>query len=296
MPKFIYRAKKDPLQTIEDTIIAENRISAISKLSSQGYFLLSIDEYLKSEESSYKQGGISRRRISLKDITNFTRQFSDLLEGGLTVVKALEILQHQAQNKRLKEVIADIRDFCLDGKSLSEGLAKHPEIFSHLFVSMVRSGESAGALENILKRLTDFFEQQFEIQTKLRSSLAYPALMAIVGSITIIVLISYVIPKIAVMFKDLGQNLPLPTLILMAASDIARSYWWLILAGVCAVIFFFLRLSKTKKGRLALDGFKLSLHVFGNLIKKIELARFSRTLATLLNNGVPVLESLKVVS
>ncbi len=295
MPKFIYKAKRNPVDVIEDTIIADNKTSAVQRISNMGYYLLSIDEYLKSRDT-YKESGGLRKRVSLKCITNFTRQLSDLLEGGLTIVRALGVLQKQTENRRLKEVIADIRDYCIDGNSLSAALARHPDIFSNLFVSMVHSGETGGALENILRRLADFNEQQFEIQTKVRSALAYPALMAVIGGITIVVLLTYVIPKIGAMFSDLGQNLPLPTLILIGLSDIIKNYWWVIIGSLLGAAFIFTRIYRTRKGRFAIDKFKLNARLWGNLIKKVELARFSRTLGTLLNNGVPILESLRVVS
>lgn len=296
MPKFIYRAKKNPTEIIEGTIIADNRTSAIQKISGMGYYLLSIDEYIKSKDVLKRRISIFPRRISLKDITNFTRQLSDLLESGLTIVKALDILQQETENRRLKEVILDIRDFCVDGNPLSMALARHPEVFSNLFVSMVKSGETGGALESILRRLSDFNEKRLEIQTKVRSSLAYPILMLIVGGITIIVLLTYVIPRMVDMFGDLGQNLPVPTLILIGISDVIKNYWWLVLSFILAVSFIFTRIYKTKEGKLAIDNSKMNIPIFGNLTKKIEIARFTRTLATLLQNGVPILESLNVVA
>lgn len=296
MPKFIYKAKKSPSDIVEGMIVADNRTSAIQKISTMGYYLISIDEYIKSKDILEGGIGIFQSRISLKDITNFTRQLSDLLESGLTVVKALGVLRDQAENKRLKDIISDIRDFCIDGNPLSGALAKHPKIFSNLFVSMVKSGETGGALENILKRLSDFNEKQLEIQTKIRSALAYPILMSIVGGITIIVLLTFVIPKMISMFGDLGQNLPIPTLILISISDAIKNYWWLILSVIFAASFIFMRLYNSKEGRFTIDNFKLNMPIFGALIKKTEIARFARTLATLLQNGVPILESLNVVS
>ncbi len=296
MPKFIYKAKKNPSDIVEGMIVADNRTSAIQKISTMGYYLISIDEYIKSKDILKGGIGIFQGRISLKDVTNFTRQLSDLLESGLTVVKALGLLRDQAENKKLKDIISDIRDFCIDGNPLSGALAKHPEIFSNLFVSMVKSGETGGALENILKRLADFNEKQLEIQTKIRSALAYPILMSIVGGITIIVLLTFVIPKMISMFGDLGQNLPIPTLILISISDAIKNYWWLILSVIFAASFIFMRLYNSKEGRFAIDNFKLNMPIFGALIKKTEIARFAETLATLLQNGVPILESLNVVS
>ncbi len=296
MPKFIYKAKKSPRHIVEGTIIADNRNAAIQKISNMGYYLLSVDEYIKSEGVPEKRINIFQRKIGLKDVTNFTRQLSDLLESGLAIVRALDILHDQTENKRLKDIISDIRDFCIDGNPLSSALARHPKVFSNLFVSMVKSGEAGGVLGSILRRLSDFNDRQLEIETKVKSALAYPILMSIIGCITIIVLLTFVIPKMMTLFGDLGQNLPLPTLILIGINDVIRNYWWLIAAVIFAVIFAFGRIYRTKEGKYSIDKLKLHMPVFGNLIRKIEITRFSRTLATLLNSGVPILGALRIVA
>lgn len=296
MPKFAYKAKKGPAAIEEGTLVADNKTSAIQKLSNQGYYLLSIAETTQSESAPGERKALFQKRIRLKDITNFTRQLSDLLESGLTIVKALDILHNQTESRRLKDIIHDVRDSCVDGQPLSNALARHPRVFPNLFVSMVRSGETSGALENILKRLAEFSDKQLDVQTKIRSALAYPVLMAIVGGITVVVLLTFVIPKMVGMFGDMGQNLPVPTLILIGISGAVKKYWWLAASALFVLYFFISRIYKTKEGRLSIDKFKLGMPLFGPLIKRIEIARFARTLATLLANGVPILESLYVVS
>ena len=295
MPKYFFRAKKSPHETIEDTIMADNKKAAMQKISEKGLFLLTIEEYLKSKESTRKETGIFKGKVKLKDITNFTRQLSDLLESGLTIVKALDVLYQQTENRRLKEIILDIRDYCMDGNPLSSALSRHPRIFSNLFTSMVASGEAGGALGIMLMRIADFNDRQLEIETKVRSALAYPILMSIVGFITILVLLTFVIPKMMTLFGDLGQNLPLPTLILIRINKILTHYWWMVIAVIASIFFLILRVYRTKEGRISFDRIKLNMPVIGNLTKKIEIARFARTLATLLNNGVPILEALRVV-
>ena len=296
MPKFIYKAKKTPKEIIENTIMADNKAAAIEKISKMGYFILSLEEYGKSEKSKETKRGFFRKRLNIKDLSNFTRQLSDLLESGLSVVRSLDILYQQTENKNLKDVIADTRDFCIDGNPLSAALSKHPEVFSNLFVSMVRSGETGGALEKVLKRLSEFQEKQLDLETRIRSALAYPILMSIVGGMTIVVLLTFAIPKMVTMFGDLGQKLPLPTVFLIKISAFTKGYWWLILLGFFAVFFMLAKLYKTNDGKLLIDKFKMRAPIFGDLIKKAEIAQFSRTLATLLNNGVPILQSLDIVS
>jgi len=294
MAKFVYKAKKTPTETIEGSIEAENKIAAIQKISAQGLHLLSLDEYMDSARS--KKGLRNVRKLRLKDITQFTRQLSDLLDSGVTVAKALDIIYQQSDNRRLREITVDIRDYCMDGNSLSSAFERHRGVFSNVFISLIKSGETGGALVNVLNRLADFFDKQLDIQTKVKSALAYPILMALVGGLTIGVLFTFVIPKMITMFGDLGQALPLPTLILIRVHGIFQNYWWFVLMVALALIVLLRRLYKTKAGRRTLDKAIIDLPVFGDFTKKIEIARFARTLSTLLHNGVPILESLYVVS
>jgi len=299
VPRYAYEAKKSPAEIVKGVLVADNRNAAIQKVAQLGFFLISIKE--EADEAVVKSGETRPRynpfeRISLKNITDFTRQLADLLESGLTITKALELLEMQSDNRKLKAVVADVKAYCVGGKPLSEALARHPAVFSNLYVSMIKSGETGGMLGNILKRLSDFSEKQLEIQTKVRTALAYPILMSVVGTATIIVLLTFVIPKMMVMFSDLGQALPLPTRILLAISDAIRNYWWIMLALAAAAWASIAKMYKTPEGKLAIDKIRLGLPIVGALTRKIEVARFARTLATLLENGVPILHALDVVS
>ena len=296
MPKFLYEVKKSPTEIVKGVLVADTKNAAIQKMDRLGYCVVSIDEEGVVSTDTVDKKPRFFDRVNLKNVTNFTRQLSDLLESGLTIVKALDILRNQTENKRLKNIIADIQDFCIGGNPLSSALARHPKVFSDLFVSMVRSGETGGALENILKRLSEFNKKQLDIQTKIRTALAYPILMSVVGCATIIVLLTFVMPKMMVMFGDLGQALPLPTQILLGISYIITNYWWVVIVAFFLITMSVMKIYKTEEGRLAIDRLKLKLPLVNQLIMKIEIARFSRTLATLLNNGVPILESLRVVS
>jgi type II secretion system protein F len=295
VPKFIYKAKKNPTDIVEGMVVADSRDSAIQRISRKGYYLVSIDEYTKSDDALQRKFTGFLQKVTLTDITNFTRQLSDLLESGLTIVKALDTLHAQTENKKLKAVILEVKDYCVDGNPLSEALARHPRIFPNLFVSMIKSGEAGGTVARILKRLSDFYDAQLEIRTKIKTALAYPILMATVGVITIIVLMTFVIPRMMDMFGDLGQSLPLPTLVLVGISSAIKNYWWLALIIVSVGILVFLKMYETPEGRKTVDRLKITMPLFGPLIKKIEIARFARTLATLLSNGVPILESLRIV-
>jgi len=294
MARFIYEVKTSPKDVIKGTLVAENKSAAIQKISQKGYYLLSLEEETDALTRSQSSKSFFFGKISVKDITDFTRQLSDLLEAGITIAKALDILHNQTQNKRLKKIILDIRDYCVSGNPLSEALSRHPKVFSNLYVSMVSSGETGGMLDNILKRLSDFNEKQLDIQTKIRTALAYPVLMSIVGLTTIIILVTFVMPKMTVMFSDFGQALPLPTLILLGISGIIQNYWMLLILFIAGIVMTIIKIYNTPQGKAAIDLFKLNFPIMGPLIKKVEIARFTRTLATLLDNGVPVLGALQI--
>jgi type II secretion system protein F len=293
MARFRYKAKRGSKEEVSGSIEAENKNTALHKLTSIGYFPISIEQV--EESVSRKSALFLFRKVAIRDLSIFTRQLSDLLEAGLPLVRALSVLEKQTENRFLQRIIADLRNSVQDGNTFSSSLQKHRKIFSDLYISMVKSGETGGNLENVLLRLAEFQESQEELTTTVRTAMAYPALMAAVGTITIIVLITFVIPKIVSMFQELNQTLPLPTVILLNISYFIRDFWWIIIGGFFLIYFVFARVTKTQEGKVILDRFKLSFPLMGQLILRAEIARFARTLSTLLNNGVPILESLTVV-
>ncbi len=294
MSRFIYQAKSEPGNLVKGVMEAGTKEAAIASLSRKGLFLLEISEKSETSSSKLKLNFVSKR-VTSRQISIFTRQLSDLLQSGLTVVKALDTLSQQTENRKLQQIIKEIRDTVKKGKPFSEGLGSYPDIFSHLYVSMVRSGEVGGALENILEHLAEFTEKEDELKAKINSALIYPALIALVGIATIIVILTFVVPKLVTLFDDLNQNLPLSTKILVALSDSIRRYWWLLSAAGLSGFFVIRKFLKSQKGKIALDKLKLSWPVIGRIVRKGEIARLERTLGTLLTNGVPVLRAMKVV-
>ncbi|MDD5173763.1 MAG: type II secretion system F family protein [Candidatus Omnitrophica bacterium] len=295
MARFVYEAKTSPKDVVRGTLVADNKNAAIQKISRMGYYLLSLEEEAEALNLSQTHKSFFSEKISVKDITDFTRQLSDLLEAGITIAKALDILHNQTGNRRLKKIILDIKEHCVGGNPLSDALSRHPKVFSNLYISMVRSGETGGMLDSILKRLSDFNEKQLDIQTKIRTALAYPVLMSVVGFATIVILITFVMPKMTVMFSDFGQALPLPTLILLGISGIIQKYWFILILFIAGIVMTIIKIYNTPHGRLTIDHFKLNSPVLGPLVKKVEIARFTRTLSTLLDNGVPILGALQIV-
>ncbi len=296
MPKYFYKAKKGPEEIVEGHIEAETEYTAVSKISQLGYYPIKVEK----ENARFQQRGFYPSffigRVRLRDIAIFTRQLSELLGSGLTLLNALGVLYEGTENRYLKSVIQSVMADLKDGAPLSVALSKYPNIFSRLFTSMVHSGEIGGVLEDVLKRLSQFYEKEEEVKAKIQIAMAYPVLVSFVGLLTIFVLLSFVVPKLTMIFAEFGQILPLPTRALIKISDYFAEFWWLILLFFIIFIFLLIRLNKTKGGKLRFDRFILSIPAIGEFIKKVEIGRLTKSLATLLDNGVPILQSIEVVS
>jgi len=235
-------------------------------------------------------------RVSANDVAVFTRQLSTLLGAGMPLVPSLSILMKQANNPLLKKSLAQIREQVNEGKSLTESMSVFPKIFPPFYLNMVRAGEASGTINLVLERLADFSENQQALMNKVRAALAYPIIMFFMGSAVIFLLMAFVVPKITGIFADMHQTLPLITIILITISNFLKSFWWLILillaAGVAA---FKYMTTATEAGKRQWDNAKLKIPVWGQVNHKIAIARFSRTLATLLQSGVPLLSAMEIV-
>jgi type II secretion system protein F len=296
MRDFRYKAKDSRKEMITGILEAETEQEALAKLSKMGYFPLSIEREEASSEGQTDPLSLGFfTRIRRRDITVFTRQLADLLEAGLPLMRGLDVLWEQTENRRLQEVLASLASQVKDGKSFSEALTLYPKIFSNLYVNMVKSGEVGGMLSEVLARLADFGENDEELRAKVRAALAYPILILFVGMATVAVLLIFVVPKLVSLFQDVGQILPLPTRILIELSQGLVHFWWVVLSVVVLSVFLLRRGRLSRRVRLAIDGVKLRIPVWGPLIKKVEIATFARSLATLLSHGVPILQAMQVV-
>lgn len=293
MPKFIYKVKKGPSKVITGRIEADSKDVVTKRLHQQGYFPLEI-----RIESSQKKNIIKEyfQRIKSSDIVTFTRQMADLIDSGIPVFKALNIVKEQTDNPKFSSVVEDIAKEVKEGEAFSSSLANYPDLFSDLYVALVRSGELGGNLDKVLVRLSELLEKESDLRSRVRAAMAYPILMTIVGIITVIFLISWVIPRLTYMFEEIGQILPLPTRILLGISEGITNYWWAILIIVGGLIFLYRKVSKSQGGKKILDNLKLKIPVFKNLIVKREITRFARTLGTLLESGVEMISSLKAAT
>jgi general secretion pathway protein F len=235
------------------------------------------------------------KRITQRDVLFFTQDLHALLEAGLAMDKALSILIDVSENDKFKEVVAGILKSIEGGSSLSEALTNYPKVFSTLYINMTRAGETGGVLPAVLDRLSLFLEISQDLRDYVVSAMVYPLFLVFVGGVSIIIMLTFVIPKFSVIFADMGQAMPLSTKILLGLSNGLRNYWWLIAGFIAAAAVLIQRYIKTPAGRMKADRIKISSPVIGKLVRSIEVARFSRTLGTLIKSGVPILMALQLV-
>jgi general secretion pathway protein F len=234
-------------------------------------------------------------KVRSKEVMLFTQELSTLVNAGLPLDRSLVICKQLAGKPAVQSLIEDVLQGIKGGKSFADSLAAHPEAFSRLYVNMVRAGEVGGSLPAVLDRLVEFEQSADELRSYLVSSLIYPVLLACVGVASIAILLNFVIPKFAQVFQEAGQSLPLPTQILLNVSNFSKSYWWVFLLAGGGISFLFSRLLATERGRWWWDGFRLKLVLMGEVLRKVEVARISRTLGTLVHNSVPLIQSLNIV-
>ncbi|MGA2525614.1 MAG: type II secretion system inner membrane protein GspF [Smithellaceae bacterium] len=272
--------------------------AARQKLREEGVYPIEINQAADKKDAALSGVlGINLwQRVSNKDVSVFTRQLSTLLGAGIPLVPSLSVLFAQTKNPLLKQTLAQIREQVNEGKSLTQGMLNFPRIFPPFYVNMVRAGESSGTINLVLERLADFSENQQTLMSKIRSALAYPIIMLFIGGGVIFLLMTFVVPKITGIFTDMHQTLPIITIVLIAISNFLKSFWWLILILFFAAIAAFKYMTTgTEAGKRLWDTVKLKSPVWGQVNRKIAIARFCRTLATLLQSGVPLLSSMEIV-
>jgi len=225
----------------------------------------------------------------------FTQQLSSLLRSGMSLSQALGTLERRTQKKSFAAVLTQVRNDISQGSTLSDGLAKYPKVFTKFYVNLVRAGEASGTLEEVLQRLTKYYEQAAELREKVVGALIYPLIIVMVGIGTVAFFMTVMVPRFAQMFKDMKRTMPLPTRILIGVSDAITAYWWVGLLVVASLVVLYRQKAQTVEGRLMIDGWKLRVPVLGRVVMANALAQFARTLATLLENGVPVLGALQIV-
>jgi len=298
MPVYEYKALNQAGKTTNGIIDADNPVSARQKLRGSGIFPVEVKETTsrpKGEASGQPSFSTLFQRVKPGEISIMTRQLSILLGAGVTLVTSLDALITQTTNPLLKKIMSQIKESVNEGNSLASSLSKHPKVFSQIYVNMVRAGEASGSLDVVLDRLAEFSERQETLKGRFKAAMAYPVIMFFIGTGILFFLVTFIVPQIADIFTDLKQTLPLPTLILISVSSFLESFWWLVLLVLGGILIILRQFLKTPKGTYLWDKLKLRAPVFGSINIKMAMARFGRTLGSLVQNGVPLLSALEIV-
>ncbi len=288
---FQYSGKTRSGEGREGTIKANHREEALSLLRKQGIIVTSISE----KESAFGNIG-GRGKVKDKDLAIFTKQFSVMIDSGLPLVQCLEALASQQENKTFQKALFQVRADVEGGSTLADALGKQDHIFNNLYVNMVAAGEAGGILDIIMQRLAVYIEKAYKLQSAFKSAMIYPTTVIVAAGLIIAIILWKVIPAFETMFQGLGAELPLPTKIVVAMSNFLVSFGWLVVLGIFAIIFAIKQYYKTKGGRHLIDSIMLKLPILGVILRKIAVARFSRTLSTLVSSGVPILEGLLITA
>ncbi|VAW35057.1 Type IV fimbrial assembly protein PilC [hydrothermal vent metagenome] len=297
MPKFAYSGKTLSGKVAKGVIEAASLAQANSKLRRQQVVPTSLSPK-KSGLAALNEIQIPgmTQKVKVKEIVVFTRQFATMIDAGLPLVQCLDILANQQDNKVFQKVLLDVKSRVEEGSTFADSLRKHPKVFDDLFVNLVAAGEVGGILDTILNRLSTFMEKAEKLKGKIKGALTYPSAVIVIASIVVTGLLLWVVPIFDDMFKGFGSALPAPTQIVVNMSNALQAYWYLIFGAIAAAIIGLMQAYKTKKGRRIMDGVFLKMPVFGDLLRKTAVARFTRTLGTMLASGVPILEALEIVA
>ncbi|MBF0385636.1 MAG: type II secretion system F family protein [Candidatus Omnitrophica bacterium] len=289
MATFLYKAKKPNAETVSGQIFAHSHEEAIELINQLG--LIPVNIVPKDDNSSSRFR--SKGSVSGKDLYIFSRQLTNLLKSGVSLLRSLSIIEQQTQNLFLKKMIKDICSQIKNGRSLSQSLETFPEVFSPLYVTMIKAGEESGNLREMLENISSFQKSQDEIMSKVKTALTYPLFMAGVGIITVYFILTFVVPRMGALFANLKDALPLPTkMLLMTGQFLSRGWLWvLIFLAVLGLLAY--QLGRSVKVRVALSRLLLSLPIFGEVLLKVDLARFCRTMVLLLKGGVPLIKAIK---
>lgn len=296
MATYSYRASDRKGIEKSGFLEAVNEAQAVSKLREMGLFPLLLNESTKNNKE--KKSHLAPRffyRVKHRDVLDFTSKLSILMDAGIQLDRSLAIAADLTENDRLRDLVREVRKGVQGGSSFGDALGKHPRVFNRLYVNMVKSGEAGGVLESILQRLSGFLESSQALRDEIVSASVYPALLVFVGGAVVVMMVSFVLPKFTVIFTNMGAELPLPTRLLVGFTEFMKKGWPFIVAGIGLTIFGLQQFIRTEDGRMRWDRFKLKMPMIGTLVQKIEVARFARTMGTLVRSGVPILQALSIV-
>ncbi|HYH08329.1 MAG TPA: type II secretion system F family protein [Thermoanaerobaculia bacterium] len=291
MPTFEWKGTARNGQTQTGVLVADSKDAVINMMRRQQIVVTAVKEKGKEIALPKWGGGVPSQSIAI-----FTRQFSVMIDAGLPLVQCLEILGNQQDHKVFKRTLIQIRQDVESGSNLADAMRKHPKVFSDLYTNMVAAGEAGGILDTILQRLATYIEKSVKLNAQVKSAMIYPVAVIGIACIVIAVILWKVIPVFAALFDSLGAELPMPTRVVIALSNFIAGFWWLIGMLGFAFVFAIKKYHQTYKGKRVLDGILLKMPVLGQLLRKIAVARFCRTLATLTSSGVPILDGLQITA
>jgi type II secretory pathway component PulF len=313
MPQFSYKARRRTGEVVEGILEVADRSAALVQIERLGLFPVAVDaakgaalaaaaerssgrktDWKALLPASLRASMAQKRKPKLQELATFTQQLANLLQSGMPLTVALNSMTHLESRGIPADISKLLRQDVMEGRSLSDSMAKQPRIFSDLYVNMVRAGETSGALVQVLRRMADHFERFAQVQSKFTSALVYPAFVAVVGIAIMFFFMSYMLPKFMTIFQGMNVTLPFMTQMLIGISDVFSKYWWLMVGIVIAAFILFKRFQATTEGKRRIDQWKMSVPVFGKVVKLNLFGQFARTLSTLLENGVPVLTALKI--
>ena len=294
MGLFTYQATDASGRSVDGSLEAKDERALVDKLQRMGYFPIDIRKGGDERMAEPAGRGFFSTRIPGRSVTNFTHELSVMLDAGLPLDRALTILAELEKNAVFRSVILDVHKGIHSGATLASCLARHPEVFSGIYVSTVRAGEAGGALEPVLSRIKRFMEETDKLKEEIKSAMIYPLLLTCVGGAAITLMLLFVIPKFTAIFADMGGVMPLSTRMLLGVSEGFSRYWWVIAGASAVVVLSAVRLLKTDEGRLFFDRFRLEVPFFGEVHRKTVISRFSRTLGTLMQGGLPILDALDI--
>jgi type IV pilus assembly protein PilC len=291
MPNYAWKGRNRAGMVQEGVLVADSKDLALANLRRQNIVVTGIRE--RGKEISLSKVS---RRVPSKILAVFTRQFSVMIDAGLPLVQCLEILANQQEHKNFQRILLQVRQDVEAGSSLADAMRRHPKAFDNLYVNMIAAGEAGGILDVILQRLSVYIEKAVKLRSQVRAALIYPIAVICIAAIVVAVILLKVIPTFAALFTSLGAELPLPTRVVIYCSNFLARYWWAFVAAIAAAVFAFRRYYATYRGRRVVDGAMLKTPIIGMILRKIAVARFCRTLATLTSSGVPILEALDITA
>ena len=291
MPSFEWKGRDRAGRPQGGVLVADNKDAVLAVLRRQQIVPITVKEKGKEIALPKLRGGVDEKTLAV-----FTRQFSVMIDAGLPLVQCLQILGEQQEHKAFQRILLQVREDVEAGSSLANAMKKHPQAFSDLFVNMVAAGEAGGILDTILQRLATYIEKNARLKAQVKSAMIYPIAVISIAGLVVYVILWKVIPVFGALFVSLGAELPLPTRIVVAMSKFVGRFWWLIILIIGGALFALRRYYATEQGKLVIDGLLLKAPILGTVLRKIAVARFCRTLGTLLSAGVPVLESLDITA